>query len=123
MGIEPPEIDADAMETLLDHNFPGNVCELKNIVERALIESGGEAVRNEHLYLFSKAASVKPLETSSDVESNDDIPMNLLEAEEVLIDRALKQTDGNIAAAARLLGTNRPMIYKFLQNKEGSDSS
>ena len=43
-------------------------------------------------------------------------------AEEMLIDRALEQTDGNIAAAARMLGTNRPRIYKHLEDRKDNET-
>ena len=44
MGIEPPGISEDAANALSGYDYPGNVRELKNVVERALIESGGEAI-------------------------------------------------------------------------------
>ena len=40
------------MEVLLDYDFPGNVRELKNIIERALIESGGADIQPEHIHLL-----------------------------------------------------------------------
>ena len=50
------------------------------------------------------------------------LPYNLKEAENFLIQRALDETGGNIAAAARLLGTNRPRVYKYLENNsQGAD--
>ncbi len=52
-----------------------------------------------------------------------ELPLDLLQAEELLIERALEQTAGNIAAAARLLGTNRPRIYRFLRQREGPSES
>ncbi len=59
---------------------------------------------------------VPPLrERREDIPPN--LPFNLKDAEEFLIQRALDQTGGNITATARLLGTNRPRIYKFLESK------
>ena len=43
-GYDPPGLTAGAIEQLLAHTFPGNVRELKNIIERALIESGGREI-------------------------------------------------------------------------------
>ena len=51
-------------------------------------------------------------------DTSDDFPLNLKEAEEILIGLALKKTDGNIAAASRILGTNRPRIYKHIEDRE-----
>lgn len=50
MGRPAPRIQADALATLERHDFPGNVRELRNLVERALIESGGFEIRPEHLH-------------------------------------------------------------------------
>ena len=51
MGIPTPSMDAESLRMLAAHPFPGNVRELKNVIERALIESGGLQVRAEHLRL------------------------------------------------------------------------
>jgi DNA-binding NtrC family response regulator len=42
------------------------------------------------------------------------LPLNLAEAEEILIKRALNETGGNIASAARMLGVHRTRIYRTL---------
>ncbi|MFT5367859.1 MAG: DNA-binding NtrC family response regulator [Candidatus Latescibacterota bacterium] len=59
MGMVAPEFGEDAMEMLLEHPFPGNVRELKNVVEFALIKSRGQIVQVEHLHLIEmpKASS------------------------------------------------------------------
>ena len=57
MGIELPLFSDAAMEALLRHDFPGNVRELKNVVEFALIKSRGQAVSPEHLHLVEIPSS------------------------------------------------------------------
>jgi DNA-binding NtrC family response regulator len=120
MGTTPPTIAPDALALLAAHPFPGNVRELKNVIERALIESGGKELRAQHLYLgrsrpagspVAAARSVAPMASN---ESFDDLPLNLEEAEAILIKRALSKTGGNIAEAARKLGVNRTRIYRKL---------
>ena len=49
MGLARPTLTPPALAALRAHPFPGNVRELKNLLERALIESGGEAITPEHL--------------------------------------------------------------------------
>ncbi len=46
------------------------------------------------------------------------LPINLSEAEDLLIQRALQETGGNIADAARLLGVHRTRIYRKLAQEE-----
>ncbi len=51
MGIKPPRLSARAVAVLTGYEFPGNIRELKNIMERSLIESGGAEVLPSHLHL------------------------------------------------------------------------
>ena len=57
MGREPPSFSPRALEMLLAHPYPGNVRELKNVVERAVIESRGGDVEPHHLHFMSLAAA------------------------------------------------------------------
>ena len=50
MGMRPPELTSEALAALAAYDFPGNVRELKNLIERALIESGGGSIRPEDLH-------------------------------------------------------------------------
>jgi DNA-binding NtrC family response regulator len=52
MGIQRPQMDQEALSALKSYFFPGNVRELKNVIERALIESGGVRIQLEHLHLL-----------------------------------------------------------------------
>ena len=52
MGIVAPFFSEEAMAVLAHHSFPGNVRELKNVVEFALIKSRGQTVMAEHLHLI-----------------------------------------------------------------------
>jgi DNA-binding NtrC family response regulator len=120
MGITTPSLDPAALKMLSRHSFPGNVRELKNVIERALIESGGEPVRAHHIHL-GKTVSVaaaphrsEPAFASDEDDSVDELPLNLEAAENLLIKRALAVTQGNIAEAARRLGINRTRIYRKL---------
>ena len=88
--------------------------ELKNIIERGLIESGGEVVASNHIHLGTSVAA--PISASAQIEPLD-LPLNLEAAENLLIKRALAETAGNIAEAARLLGINRTRIYRKLGEK------
>jgi len=123
MGLCAPTLEDEAIAALRHYDFPGNVRELKNIIERALIESGGGTIESRHLHLSSHAGArsvvadrpQKPVAQTS-------LPLNLAEAEEILIQRALDETSGNIAEAARLLGINRTRIYRKLAQAESPAS-
>lgn len=102
-----------ALDLLESYAFPGNVRELKNIVERALIESGGKRVEARHLHLLKSMAAALP-PAAAPAPRHADLPLSVEAAEEELIQRAMAQTNGNIAEAARLLGINRTRIYRKL---------
>ena len=118
MGVREVEIDQAALDILTVYPFPGNVRELKNIVERALIESGGKRVERRHLYLLKNP--VPDIPAAETVPRFGDLPLSVEAAEEELIQRALSRTNGNIAEAARLLGINRTRIYRKLASSRGS---
>jgi len=110
MGMTAPPLAPDALELLRVYPFPGNIRELKNVMERALILSGGKAVSRQHLQLIQETAV--PAEITKSAQPPSHLPLNLDAAEQVLIQRALEQTAGNVAEAARLLGVSRSRIYR-----------
>lgn len=118
MGIEHVALDESALQWLCAYDYPGNVRELKNIVERALIESGGAAIKAQHLQgrnsSGTDSVSSSGTTTSEALKSSaEDLPLNLEEAERILVERALKQTNGNVSQAAKLLGIDRNKIYRI----------
>lgn len=100
------------MTVLEAYPFPGNIRELKNIVERALIESAGEEIRPEHLHL--RTAKNTSTDTAIVKDFVAGLPLDFQQAEVALIQRAMAETDGNITEAAKLLGINRTKIYRKL---------
>ncbi len=129
MNLEPPKLSAESRAALVAYGFPGNVRELKNIVERAVIDCGGEWIHPEHLCLPGRRGRVMEGGAGSEGGMKEsgvmkrvemaELPLNLAAAEEVLIQRALQQTGGNIADAARLLGVHRTRIYRKLSMDGG----
>jgi DNA-binding NtrC family response regulator len=111
MGRPASMLAPDAAALLARHPFPGNVRELKNVIERALIASGGGEIGREHLQL-GDAPVPPPVREAQTATAVAGLPLNLEEAEHALIQRALEQTKGNVAEAARLLGINRSRIYR-----------
>ena len=58
MGREVPELDCGVLELLAAYPFPGNVRELKNAIEHALLESGGHEIAPAHIRFLGPTASL-----------------------------------------------------------------
>ncbi len=125
MGFTAPEFSDAALALLQSYPFPGNIRELKNLVERALIECEGAMIEPEHLRFLSGGASVRtqtpPAAVGSESTSalseepvGSELPLNLQDAEKLLISRAMTEANGNMSAAARILGINRTKLYRKL---------
>ncbi len=114
MGVDSPGLSAEALAALEDYAFPGNVRELKNIIERAVIECDGGAIELSHLHFVNVAPFAFAPEPAGD------IPDNLQEANVYLIQRALAKCAGSVSAAAKLLGVHRSRIYRALAQDDSS---
>ena len=121
MGIKEPEVTRETIEALQAYHFPGNVREFRNVIEGALIESGAGTIRPQHLRLVTRGmAESTTLPPPVKQELIASLPLNIAEAEDLLLQRALKETNGNIAEAARLLGVHRTRIYRKLAQEHRS---
>ena len=93
---------ADARAAVDAWGWPGNVRELENRVKRAVIMAEGKLVTAADLDLGEAGADLN-LRTAREA------------ADRRAIGRALAQADGNVSAAARLLGISRPTLYDLLK--------
>ncbi|MDP2028395.1 MAG: sigma-54 dependent transcriptional regulator [Thiobacillus sp.] len=106
-----------ALKRLEEYAWPGNVRELENMVERALILSGGGLLKEAHFLLEPKSAEVMLKTSTLPAEgSKTTPPLNqaVEDLEARLIDEALAQAEGNKARAAALLDiSERTLWYKM----------
>ena len=116
MEVPTPELTTRALETLEGYPFPGNVRELRNIIEHALIVSEGAAIQPEHLrFLFShRGESALP---GTETGASNSLPTRTegMFAERDQIQHALLANGGNITETARQLGLNRRSLYRRLE--------
>ena len=116
MEVPTPELTSKAVETLEGYAFPGNVRELRNIIEHALIVSEGAAIQPEHLRFLFSHRGVSALPGTENGASNS-LPTRAegMFAEQEQIRQALVANRGNIAKTARQLGLNRRSLYRRLE--------
>jgi transcriptional regulator with PAS, ATPase and Fis domain len=115
-GLPPKVLDHSAIAALEVHNWPGNIRELKNVIEHAAILSDDNVIRGEHLMLQQR--TILPATTGADQVREIRIPpegksLELIEQEAVRL--TLQITRGNRSAAARILGISRPTLGRKLR--------
>src|SRR5690606_2576777 len=123
MNSTPPIISEQAMKLLKEHNYPGNVRELENVLERALILSDGKSIDVEDLLL--EQDSIVPTTSQFGFDPGLPLPEYLESIEKNAIISALARTRNNKTEAAKLLGvsfrTLRYMISKLGLGKNQND--
>lgn len=113
---EQPELDAAALEALQRYDFPGNVRELENILERAMTLAEGNTIKESDLLLPQHGRSdADALEQAAPAPVGDVALDDYLgDIERGMIQKALEQTRYNKTAAAKLLGISfRALRYKL----------
>jgi DNA-binding NtrC family response regulator len=104
-------ISKDALEALVRYDWPGNIRELKNIMERMIVLSSGEMLTMDQIP--EDLRSEKDLETSGHpgIESM----TRISDAEKEMIRKALIENKGNKSVAAAKLGISRRTLYRKLE--------
>ena len=112
MGKGEVGLSRDAREVLLAHPWPGNIRELQNAVERALIMSDGGLITAGQLGVSTRSRPAVSTRQASEVPSGP-IPSDspLAEVEKRLVLEALGKANGNKSKAAKFLGITRSQLY------------
>ena len=106
-GREMPVITQDALDYLTTLPYPGNIRELRNLVERTLLVSDtGELTRRE----FQAQTDASAIAAAASMA-----PRQLEHNESELIRQALAKTGGNLSRAAALLGISRQALYRRME--------
>ncbi|HZI94080.1 MAG TPA: sigma-54 dependent transcriptional regulator [Patescibacteria group bacterium] len=105
-GQARKRLSPDALSLLMRHPFPGNVRELKNAIEQALIFSNGSELTCEDFVELSTA--IQPRPGSGPERTPERITPEMVRD-------ALAQTNGNRVEATKLLGVSRSTLYRVLR--------
>ncbi|WP_054695571.1 sigma-54-dependent Fis family transcriptional regulator [Syntrophomonas palmitatica] len=121
LGIRVGGISDEARRLLINYNFPGNVRELENILERAINFLGEDMgiIKAEHLSLYN-SISVRDniMESTHSGFENVSLAEMVSMAEKSAIIEALERSNGNRNEAARLLKIHRSLLYKKLSKHQ-----
>lgn len=102
---ETPHIDASAIEFLKTLPYPGNIRELKNLIERTLFVTPGAEVTAADFKGQYSGPAPSPRASATSLESK----------ERTAIEQALAQSGGNYTRAAGLLGISRQALYRRIE--------
>lgn len=121
LGKEVPAISEDAFRLLMDHHYPGNVRELRNIIRQATLLCDN-LMRPKDLPISDKKAFSPPSLVDIDKDLQDGRSMrevmkkNVQEVERQVIAKALEMAEGNKSKAARMLKVDyKTLFYKAKQ--------
>jgi DNA-binding NtrC family response regulator len=104
-------IDHSALKYLLNYDYPGNVRELENMLERASILSDKKMIQLEHVpqFLQNRKTRTGPFELPQE-------GFQLDEFEKDIVKMAIDRAQGNITGAAKILGITRRRVYSLMES-------
>jgi two-component system response regulator PilR (NtrC family) len=115
-GCKVAGVDPEAMQALMAYHFPGNVRELENLIERAVILATGDRLAVDAFPSLGRLSAAAPSLTNAPLvpESGLDLERVVEDFERSIIISALERTGGNRTEAARLLGVSfRSLRYRL----------
>ncbi len=109
-GVPRPSLNASAERALRDRTWPGNIRELRNVIERTILLASKPVLDVADFEFVSLDAVGRPTEASAAVLLTDIIG--------AAVRKALDECNGNKSEAARRLGISRPRLLRLLENEE-----
>ncbi len=108
LGKEIDDITESGLKLLMDHNWAGNVRELENAVERAMVTCKNKVLTEEDFGFLELNGNRRKIWSVPD-------DLRLDEVEKLVIEATIKRTDGNIKEAASILGIDRSTLYEKIK--------
>ena len=104
-------VSEDAMRRITSYDWPGNIRELENAIERAVALGSGPI-----LHVGDLPSNLQYTASEKHPEGDELVPLDILERRAIF--RALQETSGDKLAAARLLGIGKTTLYRKLKQYE-----
>jgi two-component system, NtrC family, response regulator len=111
---EVESISARAMEWLRSQSWPGNIRQLRQTIDRAVLIRGGRELDVDDFFAVRDAASAEP----RDVALPEAGTITLDELEKRMIVKCMKHYDGNVSRVAEALGVSRAALYRRFEKYE-----
>lgn len=114
----PKRLATEALSRLQSHNWPGNVRDLQNVIERSIRLCRHDVLNADDLLISEPVTLSDPLDFLPDPYEGFSLDSFLGSARKQLITKALEGTKGNQSQAAGLLGITPQAVHKFLQQSK-----
>jgi DNA-binding NtrC family response regulator len=110
----PESISRGALQALIDYNWTGNVRELENTIERAVVLASGREIELDDLpnAIRTLGATKPAVSSESYIDMSGTLDEILERVEEKIIKRVYNEVNGNISELARRLNMGRATIYR-----------
>ena len=108
-----PDLAEDTLHALAAFDWPGNVRQLANAIQNAVVLTEGDRVEPRHLPTEVREAAGLPTSADATMEN---LPLNLDQLEKHAIRNALSAAAGNREQAARMLGIGERTLYRKLKD-------
>ena len=119
-GGEPKKIDAEAVDILCHYNYPGNVRELENAIERAWALCENELILSSDLppHIVSHAKGDKQEQVLASMPVGHSLDDFVQQQERNYIEATLQHCDGSREKAANMLGISMATLYRKIEPKK-----
>jgi PAS domain S-box-containing protein len=107
---EKTGIDKKALELLYNYNWPGNIRELENVVERAILLN-----KNHKITMDAINENIKHFKASNPNAKNNNKVGSLIDLEKEALLKTLQDVKGNISKASKTLGIDRSTLYRKIK--------
>ena len=127
LGSNVISLDERVRDIFMEHDWPGNIRELENVLERAMNVIEGMIIQVYHLPAYLRKKNLEE-ELNHEIFTMDQekhetsylLQAEVESAEKRAITRALEKTAGNVKEAAELLGIHRASLYRKIEKYEMS---
>jgi len=120
---KPVQLSEECYDLLLNYSWPGNMRELHNVLERAIILSGGQYITPDHFPKDIKGGSSRDIQFTPSLQhlNNRSLREYLASVEKAILEQAFSMSGGNQIKTSRLLGEPRHIVrYLLKKHKLGN---
>jgi transcriptional regulator with PAS, ATPase and Fis domain len=115
---KPKRLSPRALVKLQNYNWPGNVRDLENVIERSIIRARKDLLEENDILISEPIAGTDPLGAIPTPQEGFSLNEYIENLRKQLISRALEMANGNKSKAARLLGVSPQAVHKYLQKND-----